>query len=251
MTDVMPHIAMVLAAGYGTRMRPLTLLRPKPLVTLAGRTLLDHVLDRLVAVGVPRAVVNVHYLAEQVMEHVAHRQAPQVIISDERDMLLETGGGVVKALPLLGDERFFHFNSDTVWTEEGESALSRLALNWDEDRMDMLLLLSRPDRAVSYNGRGDFILSDDGRLRRREKTDGSAPVYMGAAIIHPRICVDAPSGSFSLNLFFDRAIAQGRLFGLVHQGWWMDVGTPESLARAEEYLLEQRETHGAGGRDSL
>lgn len=236
MSAKLPRTAMVLAAGRGVRMRPLTLHRPKPLVELAGKALLDHVLDRLADAGVARAVVNVHYLADQVIAHLAPRTRPQIIISDERDMLLDTGGGVVKALTALGADAFFHVNSDTVWTEPEQPALRRLAEAWNDAAMDMLLLLAQPDRSLGYEGAGDFVLASDGRLRRRQAAEGPSPVYMGAAILHPRIFGDAPAGAFSLNLLFDRAIAQGRLFGLAHDGRWMHVGTPDALRLAEEQL---------------
>ena len=234
--SMQPNRAMVLAAGLGLRMRPLTLTRPKPLVEFAGKTLLDHVLDRLVEARIGEAVVNVHYLPDQIIDHVRARAAPRITISDERDLLLDTGGGVVKALPLLGDAPFIHVNSDTVWSENGTPALRRLVAAFDRERMDMLLLLSAPERSVAFEGKGDFLLDGDGRLVRRPSDAAVAPAYMGAALIDPAIFVDAPSGPFSLNLLFDRAIARSRLFGLLHDGLWMHIGTPEALREAERRL---------------
>lgn len=229
-----PKRAMVLAAGLGQRMRPITDTLPKPLVRIAGKTMLDHALDRLAAAGVERAVVNVHHLPEQIERHVAGRVMPAIDISDERQELLETGGGVAKALPLLGKDPFFHLNSDSLWIEAGEPALSLMQASWGPERMDMLLLLA--DRATSfgYAGQGDFHRDDAGRLRRRER-DGSAPfVYAGVAIIKPELFAGAPSGPWSLNLLFDRLIADGRLHGVALKGEWLHVGTPDAIAPAEE-----------------
>lgn len=227
---------MVLAAGLGMRMRPLTLTRPKPLVEFAGKPLLDHALDRLAEAGIGEAVVNVHYLPDQIIEHVRGRAMPRVTISDERDLLLDTGGGVVKALPLLGGAPFLHINSDTVWSEQGTPALQRLVAAFDREHMDILLLLAAPERSVAFEGKGDFLLGSDGRLTRRPRDGAAAPAYMGAAMIDPAIFVDVPSGPFSLNLLFDRAIARGRLSGLLHEGVWMHIGTPEALRDAERRL---------------
>jgi MurNAc alpha-1-phosphate uridylyltransferase len=228
-----PQTAMVLAAGFGQRMRPLTDNVPKPLVKVAGKPLLDHVLDRLADAGVTRAVVNVHYLAEQIERHLATRVRPQIIISDERGVLLDTGGGVVKALPLIGDAPFFHINSDTIWIDSVQPNLTRLAEHFDAATMDGLLLLAPGAGSIGYAGRGDFTMAPDGRLRTRPERDVAPFVYAGAAILSPRLFDGAPQGAFSLTRLFARAIAAGRLHGLRLEGLWMHVGTPEAIAEAE------------------
>jgi MurNAc alpha-1-phosphate uridylyltransferase len=233
-----PRCAMVLAAGLGTRMRPLTDHAPKPLVTVAGKALIDHVLDRLAAVGVETAVVNVHYLADQVERHLAGRRAPRIVISDERDVLLDTGGGVVKALPQLGAAPFFHLNSDTLWIDSVRPNLARLADGFDAARMDGLLLLAATSSSVGYGGRGDFAMGPDGRLHRRLERDVAPFVFAGVAILNPTLFAGAPTGPFSLNRLFDRAIEAGRLYGLRLEGVWMHVGTPEAITAAEAAILE-------------
>ena len=224
---------MVLAAGFGQRMRPLTDKMPKPLVKVAGKSLIDHVLDRLADAGVTRAVVNVHYLAEQIERHVAARTRPQVTISDERGLLLDTGGGVIKALPLIGDAPFFHINSDTIWIDGVRPNLTRLAEHFDAATMDGLLLLAPGAGSIGYAGRGDFTMAPDGRLRARPERDVAPFVYAGAAILSPQLFDGAPQGAFSLTKLFTRAIAAGRLHGLRLEGLWMHVGTPEAIAEAE------------------
>ncbi len=236
--SVKPTKAMVLAAGLGLRMRPLTDKLPKPLVRVAGRPLLDHVLDKLADAGVTEAVVNVHYLADQIIEHVAGRTQPRVIISDERDHVLGTGGGVVKALPLLGDEPFFHINSDTMWIDGVRPNLDRLAENFDPARMDILLLMAPTTSSIGYGGRGDYAMLPDGALRKRRENQVVPFVYAGAAIISPALFADAPKGEFSLTKMFDRANEQERLFGLRLDGVWMHVGTPDAVHAAEEAFLE-------------
>lgn len=228
--------AMVLAAGFGQRMRPLTLTRPKPLIEVAGRPLIDYGFERLREAGVERAVVNVHYLAEQIEAWAALQRNPAVVISDERGEILDTGGGVLRALPLLGEEPFFVINSDSFWVEQGEPALDRLRAAWDDGAMDCLLLLSPLERTVGYDGRGDFLLGQDGRLTRRGKAEGTALAYIGGYLVSPRLFEGAPEGAFSMNLLWDRAIAQGRLFGIEHLGRWLHVGTPEAIPLAEEAL---------------
>ncbi|SEG43274.1 nucleotidyltransferase family protein [Bosea lathyri] len=225
--------AMVLAAGLGQRMRPITDTLPKPLVAIGGKSMLDHALDRLAEAGVEEAVVNVHHLPALIETHVAGRTHPRVTISDERSQLLETGGGVKKALPLLGHAPFFHVNSDSLWSETGASNVVAMARAWDPARMDMLLLLAERETSIGFDGAGDFFLDEDGRLARRG-TAASAPyVYAGVAIMKPELFADTPEGPFSLNLLFDRAIAAGRLHGLVLQGQWLHVGTPGAIAPAE------------------
>lgn len=227
---------MVLAAGLGTRMRPITDSTPKPLVKVGGRTMLDFGLDKLAAAGVERAVVNVHHLAGKVEAHLAHRKHPAITISDERGGLLETGGGIKKALRLLDDAPFFVYNSDSIWIEGTRPNLTRLAETWDSDRMDILLLLSPTVDAVGYHGSGDFTVDAAGRLTRRLEKRIAPFVYAGAAITHPRVFDETPEGAFSFNLLFDRAIAEGRLYGMRMEGQWLHVGTPEAIDQAEEAI---------------
>ena len=234
---VKPTTAMVLAAGLGLRMRPLTEHRPKPLVEVAGKALLDHVLDRLKEVDVGTAVVNVHYLPDQIIQHVATRQAPRVIVSDERDVVLGTGGGVVKALPLLGAEPFYHLNADTMWIDGVQPNLARLADAFDSAKMDILLLMAPTANSIGYSGAGDYAMMTDGTLRRRKEHQIVPFVYAGAAIMSPQIFRDAPQGEFSLTKTFDRAAEQERLFGLRLEGVWMHVGTPDAIGAAEAALL--------------
>jgi len=236
--SVKPTKAMVLAAGLGLRMRPLTDHMPKPLVPVAGRPLLDHVLDKLAEAGVTEAVVNVHYLPDQIIDHVASRTLPHITISDERDQVLGTGGGVVKALPLLGSAPFFHVNSDTVWIDGVRSNLMRLADAFDPERMDILLLMAPTASSIGYGGRGDYSMLPDGRLVKRKEHQVVPFVYAGAAIMSPSIFADAPAGEFSLTRLFDRANDQERLFGLRLDGVWMHVGTPDAVQAAEEAYLE-------------
>jgi MurNAc alpha-1-phosphate uridylyltransferase len=235
---VHPTKAMVLAAGLGLRMRPLTDHMPKPLVSVAGRPLLDHVLDKLGDAGVTEAVVNVHYLPDQIIDHVVGRKRPRVIISDERDTVLGTGGGVVKALPLLGDAPFFHVNSDTMWIDGVQSNLARLAEAFDPIQMDILLLMAPTANSIGYGGRGDYAMLPDGALRKRRENQVVPFVYAGAAIMSPSLFADAPEGEFSLTKMFDLANEQERLFGLRLDGVWMHVGTPDAVQAAEEAFLE-------------
>jgi MurNAc alpha-1-phosphate uridylyltransferase len=224
---------MVLAAGLGERMRPLTDRIPKPLVPVAGKPLIDHVLDRLAAAGVERAVVNVHYLADLIERHLAGRTRPQIAISDEREKLLNTGGGVVKALGAIGSAPFIHVNSDTIWIDGVKPNLERLAEAFDPGRMDALLLLAPVSTSIGYSGRGDFTMATDGRLKRRPERDVAPFVYAGAAILRPELFKDAPAGAFPLTALFNRAEASGRLHGLRLEGVWMHVGTPQAIAEAE------------------
>ncbi len=232
--------AMVLAAGFGVRMRPLTLTTPKPLVPLEGRPLIDHVLGRLANAGVGTAVVNVHYLAEQIEAHLAARAAaglkPETLISDERAEILDTGGGVKRALPLLGAGPFFVHNSDSVWQEDGPSALQAMLDAWDANAMDALLLLAPRETSFGYPGKGDFTLSPDGRLARRQADELAPYVFAGVSLCGPALFADSPDGAFSLNLVWDRALAEGRLFGLPLMGRWMHIGTPDALAEADALL---------------
>jgi len=228
-----PRNAMVLAAGLGTRMRPITDTTPKPLVKVAGRALIDHVLDKLAEVGVERAVVNVHYLAEQIERHLTSRTRPHIVISDERSMLLGTGGGVVKALPSLGTKPFFHINSDNIWIDGGTPNLKRLAQTFDLAAMDALLLLAPSTGSIGYAGAGDFSIGPDARLRGRVKGEQAPYVFAGAAILSPALFKGAPAGEFSLTTLFARASGQGRLHGLCLEGRWMHVGGPDAIAAAD------------------
>jgi N-acetyl-alpha-D-muramate 1-phosphate uridylyltransferase len=227
-----PHHAMVLAAGLGQRMRPITDHLPKPLVVVGGRTMLDHALDRLADAGVEHAVVNVHWLADQIEAHVANRQAPQITISDERAALLETGGGVKKALPLLGSEPFLHVNSDSLWVETTGSNIKAMSAAWNPQIMDMLMLLARQDTSFGYDGAGDFTRGTQGELTRRGARPSAPYVYAGVAIIKPTLFENTPDGAFSLNLLFDRCIASGKLYGHILDGQWLHVGTPEAIPEA-------------------
>jgi MurNAc alpha-1-phosphate uridylyltransferase len=230
--------AMVLAAGHGLRMRPLTLSRPKPLIVVGGKALIEHAFERLREAGVTRAVVNAHYLAEQIEAWASRQVSPEIIISDERVELLDTGGGIVRALPWLGDDAFFVLNSDSFWIDAGEPALARLKRTWDDAEMDCLLLLSRIDQTVGYDGEGDFTIDAQGRLARRGHGGGEPFVYSGGYLVHPRLFAGESARPFSMNLLWDRAIAQGRLFGLGHRGRWLHVGTPEAIPLAEAALAE-------------
>ena len=232
-TPATPRCAMVLAAGLGERMRPLTDRIPKPLVVVDGKPLIDHVLDRLAAAGVERAVVNVHYLADQIERHLAGRRQPRVVIADERAKLLDTGGGVVKVLDKLGREPFFHVNSDSIWIDGAKPNLDRLAAGFDPARMDALLLLAPAADSIGYSGRGDFTMLPDGRLQRRAEREVAPFVYAGAAVFAPALFAGAPEGAFSLTRLFDRAAEAGRLYGLRLEGIWMHVGTPDAIATAE------------------
>jgi MurNAc alpha-1-phosphate uridylyltransferase len=229
---------MVLAAGLGERMRPITDTMPKPLVKVAGRAMIDHVLDRLAAAGVERAVVNVHYLADQIERHLAARQKPRIVISDERARLLDTGGGVVKALAELGGEPFFHVNSDTIWIDGVKPNLTRLAEAFDPASTDALLLLAPAADSIGYSGRGDFTMRPDARLQRRGEQQVAPYVYAGAAVLTPALFAGAPEGAFSLTKLFDRAAEAGRLRGLRLEGVWMHVGTPDAIALAEAAIRQ-------------
>jgi MurNAc alpha-1-phosphate uridylyltransferase len=229
-----------MAAGLGKRMRPLTATRPKPLVEVAGRTLLDHVFDRLRSAGVKRAVVNVHYLADALQAHLTNRvRGIDVVISDERGRLMETGGGIVQARALIGDQPFLVVNSDNLWLDGPSDAIRMLAARWDDALMDALLLMVPLARAHNHGGQGDFSLSPDGRITGRRKQGRIAPfVYTGVQILSPRVIADWPEGPFSTMLFWERAIAAGRAYGLVHQGLWFDVGTPQAIAATEALIAD-------------
>ena len=235
-----PHTAMVMAAGLGKRMRPLTATRPKPLVEVAGKPLLDHVLDRLRAAGVKRVVVNVHYLADSLEAHLKARcKDLEVAISDERELLLETGGGLVRARPLIDCDPFLAVNSDNFWVDGPTDTLKLLASHWDAERMDALLLLVPQARAGNHGGSGDFHMDASGRLRRRAPGRIAPFVYTGIQMVAKRLLDGAPDGPFSTNVLWDRAIEAGRCFGVVHQGLWFDVGTPGAIPATEEALARE------------
>ena len=228
--------AMVLSAGMGKRMRPLTATRPKPLVRVAGKALIDHCLDKLIEAGVARAVVNVHYLGDQLQAHLAARSAPEIIVSDESEALLETGGGLVKAQPLIDRDTFFCMNSDNIWLDGPRNAFAALSDAWDEDRMDALLLLVGHARAFNYTGTGDFHLDPHGRISRRKPGRVAPFIFSGIQIVSRRLLRDAPEGAFSTGRLWNRAIDEGRLFGLSHTGLWFEVGAPEMIAPTEAAL---------------
>ena len=231
--------AMVMAAGLGKRMRPLTATRPKPLVRVAGKPLIDHSLDRIEAAGIGHVVVNVHYLADALEAHLAAQKRSFTIgISDERDLLLETGGGMVKALPQLTGDPILIVNSDNIWTDGPVDSIRHLARHWDGDRMDALLLVIRQASATGHGGKGDFHMDPNGQLSRRKPGRIAPFVYTGIQLISPRLLDGAPEGAFSTNLLWDRAIAAGRLYGLSHMGQWFDVGTPARIAPTEAALGE-------------
>ena len=231
----MPRRAMILAAGLGERMRPLTEDRPKPLIEVQGRSLIETILDRLEAAGVPEAVINLYYLGEMIEARLAGRERPRIAFSREAARL-ETGGGVRKALPLLGEDAFFAINGDVCWLDGCTAALRRLAEAWNEAEMDALLLLHPTVHAVGYDGPGDFILTPEGRLRRRREREVAPLVFSGIQIFHPRLFEATPEGPFSLNLVYDKAAEAERLWGLRHDGEWFHIGTPENLRDVEDAL---------------
>ena len=230
-------VAMLLAAGIGKRMRPLTAARPKPLVRVAGKPLIDYGLDKLVEAGIPRAVVNVHYFPDQLVAHLGGRKAPAIAISDETDALLETGGGMVRALPLIAADTFFCLNTDTIWLDGPRNAFAALSDAWDDARMDALLLVVGHARAYNFTGMGDFHLDPMGRISRRKPGRVAPFIYTGIQIVSQRLLRDAPDGAFSTGVLWDRAIAEGRLYGLSHTGLWFEVGSPEMIAPTEAALL--------------
>lgn len=233
----LPGTAMIMAAGKGTRMMPLTADKPKPLVRVAGTTLLDHVLDLLREAGVGRIVVNVHYFADQIEAHLArHAGDFDVTISDERELLRDTGGGLIKALPLIPDDPFFCINADNWFADTERHALHRMAEAWDPARMDMLMLVVPFERAGNTQGQGDFDLDAEGRLSREGPKRARPYVWTGIQLLAKHVVTDPPSDVFSTNVFWDRAIAAGRCFGLVHDGDWFDVGYPEAIGLTEKAI---------------
>lgn len=241
MTVISTRRAIILAAGLGKRMRPITNTIPKPLVKVGGKCLIDHALDFVVSAGITESVVNTHYLAPLLEAHLHTRSTPHITISHE-ETLLETGGGIVKALPFLGHEAFFSLNSDTICINApGSHALERMNAFWDEQTMDALLLLHPVADAVGYDGAGDFSLNEQGELVRRMTSDPVPYVFTGIQLLHPRLFVDVPQGAFSLNILYDRLMQQKttmpRIRGLVHEGKWLHVGDPAAITLAEQYLI--------------
>jgi len=231
--------AMILAAGLGLRMRPLTDKLPKPLVEVGGRALIDHALDRLQAAGVEEVVVNVHYRADQMEAHLRARREPRIIISDERNELLDTGGGALRALPHFHGEPFFYLNSDSIWREATRNTLRDMICAWNPAEMDALMLLASTVQSTGYDGKGDFTMDQDGRLKRREEKRVASFVWAGVQIIHPRLFDGAPKCPFSSNWLWDKAVETGRLYGIRLDGLWMHVGSPDGLAAAEAALAER------------
>lgn len=227
--------AMILAAGLGKRMRPLTASQPKPMVRVAGKPLIDHALDRLAEAGVARAVVNVHYLADALEAHVVARGVPAVTISDERALLLETGGGMVKALPSLPDP-FFALNADNIWLDGPKNAFHDLSRRWNPEIMDALLLVVPHARAENFRGPGDFHMDARGRLSRRQPGRIAPFIYTGIQLVSHRLLREAPEGPFSTNILWNRSMAEGRLFGISFTGLWFEVGTPQAIRPTEEAL---------------
>ncbi len=236
MSALASDTAMVLAAGLGKRMRPLTAAKPKPLVRVAGKPLIDHSLDQLAAAGVARAVVNAHYLADALEAHVKKRgSGPEIALSDEREQLLETGGGMAKALPQLPDP-FFALNSDNIWVDGPRDVFAELSGAWDPDRMDALLLMVPHARALNYRGKGDFHLDPAGLVRRRLSGRIAPFIYTGIQLVSHRLMRDAPEGPFSTNVLWQRAIEEQRLYGISHNGLWFEVGDPSAIAPTEAWL---------------
>ena len=229
---------MIMAAGLGTRMRPLTNDIPKPLVKVAGKALIDHVIDRLVSAGVKTFVVNVHYKADQMKAHLAKRKDVEIIVSDETDAIMDSGGGIARALPHFKGEPFFHANADTVWVEGTVPALERLKARWNTDTMDALMLLAPTVSTVCYEGRGDFMMDADGRLSRVPEGRIAPFVWMSVEIVHPRLFDGAPAGKFSINPLWDKAIAKGRLFGLRLDGVWMHIDRPDAIRESEKFMAD-------------
>ena len=237
MTKLVSDTAMVMAAGLGKRMRPLTASQPKPMVRVAGKPMIDHALDHLAQAGITHAIVNVHYLADVLEGHLQGRKSPKITISDEREQLLETGGGLIKAQSLLPDP-FFCLNSDNLWLDGPKNSFADLSAAWDADKMDALLLLVPHKGAANFRGKGDFHMGPDGRLRRRRSGRIAPFIFTGIQLVSKRLLRDAPEGPFSTNLLWDRAIEEGRLYGLTFAGRWFEVGTPQAIRPTELMLAD-------------
>lgn len=234
----LPARAMVLAAGFGTRLRPITETLPKPLIKVGGRTLIDHALDRLAEENIGEVIINLHHLGGMIEKHLKRRKSPPIIFSQEPE-ILETGGGIAKALPLLGDEPFLVVNADVLWLNGPHSTLRRMAETWDDSRMDGLLLLHSTVDAYGYTGMGDFNVDPAGILMPRPERELSPFLFTGIQILHPRLFKDAPEGRFKLTVLYERAMEARRLYGVIHDGEWFHVGTPDGLADAETYMQER------------
>ena len=230
--------AMIFAAGLGTRMKPITNTIPKPLVKIHGKALIDYNLDRLQRLGVKEVVVNVHYFADQIEQHLSHRTSPKIHISDERNKLLDTGGGFMKALPVIGTNPLYLLNSDNIWIDENNASLAKLSASWDVAKMDMLLLLATADQNYGYFGSGDFVATESGQLRRKTADDDSALIYTGVAIIKPRVFEGLVLRKFSLNQIFDTLIENNKLFGVQMSGRWYHIGTPEVIDAVADEIME-------------
>jgi N-acetyl-alpha-D-muramate 1-phosphate uridylyltransferase len=228
--------AMVMAAGVGSRMRPLTDDRCKALVEVGGRALIDWTLDTLGGAGVARTVVNVHHFADALEAHLAARTRPEIVISDERSQLLETGGGLAKAAPLLGDDPIFTANIDALWVDGSQAELPRLAAAYDPEQMDFLLMLARLDHTLGFDGPGDFFIDADGRLTRRGERPAAPFAYAGVQVMNPRVLAGRAVEPFSTNRLWDEALAKGRVFGCVMDAFWMHVGDPRARDAAENRL---------------
>ena len=239
MTNHSPKTAMILAAGLGKRMRPLTYKTPKPLLTVSGRTLLDYGIDHLAKAGIEKVIINIHHFGNQILHHVENRTDVNIIISDESDELLETGGGVAKALSHIGDAPFFVLNGDILWLDGPTAALSRLVRCWNEREMDGLLLLNSTVEAYGYSGVGDFLVDSDGKLSNRPEQQVSPYVFTGVQLLHPRLFKNGHHSAFSLNYLYDRSIAEERLFGIIHDGDWFHIGTEDGLNQAEVYFQQR------------
>ena len=229
---------MILAAGFGVRLRPITDTTPKPLVQVLGRTLIDRTIDRLHEGGIETFVVNTHHLSEQIHKHLKKRDDVEILFSLE-DEILETGGGIFNALSRFGNDPFFACNGDTLWLNGSQDAVNRMVRHWDEDKMDALLMLHSTVDAYGYEGLGDFGVDPLGVLSRRPESEVSPYLFTGVQILHPRLFKSAPEGPFSLNVLYDKAIEAGRLYGIVHDGEWFHVGTPEALDEAEDYMRKR------------
>jgi len=236
LVDGMPARAMILAAGLGERMRPITDKKPKPLIEVNGRALIDHALDRLADSGVEEVIVNLRYLGDMIERHLNLRDEPAVRFSWEKDQLLDTGGGIREALPMLGTGPFWVINSDALWLNGPTDMMTRMSEAWNDETMDGLLLLHSTVDAYGYDGLGDFCAEADGRLIRRPEMEVAPWLFAGIQILHPRLFEDAPDGPFSLNRLYDRALEAERLYGMVHDGEWFHVGTPDGLDEAEEFM---------------
>ena len=237
-TDIRPKKAMILAAGLGKRMRPLTEKTPKPLIIVQGKALLDHGLDALERAGVEETVVNVHYMADQIINHIENSSRDmKITISDETNDLLDSGGGIKKALPMLEGGPFYLLNADSFWIEGFVPNLQRMSETWNSEKMDFLLLLSSMSNAIGFGSKGDFTMAGNGRLKRRREGQVAPFAYAGGAIVNPAVFNSSPEGAFSLNRLFDQSLEKERLFGLRLDGLWLHVGTPEAIREAEDAIL--------------